>query len=519
MLENSDSDATDHMTFKSQLFNTYTLSPSNKKIVVANGSLVTVAEQGSGRRIGLAKEMSGLYHLESSQKTSNNLSLSLLSSSNKDTIWLYHLRLAERKNGHLLNTTRALLFQGNVPKSYWGEAVLTATYMINRIPSRVLDNKSPVEILKSFYPHFRTSNGITPRVFGCTAFVHVHSQHRDKLDPRVIKCVFLGYSSTKKGYKCYNPSARKFYISADVTFTENKPFFHKSSLQGGISMMEDSPYESFEPLDLPHVLTHGDEEPVSSSVPASVTHNFPQFPKVYSREKAIPEQKQVQESNLDLGNEIMVRSDPPLHTQPGETSTDSTDNLDLDFPIAVRKGTRECTNRPLYPLSHYVSLKHLSPAHKNFIVSLNTIIIPNTVSEALTKREWKNAMREEMSTLEKNKTWEIVEIVDCKWIFTLKYKADGSLERHKVRLVPKGYTQTYGVDYQETFAPVAKMNTVRILLSLAAHYNWQLLQYYVKNAFFHGDLDEEIYMNIPPGFEENTSNKVCKLKKALYGLK
>ena len=163
--------------------------------------------------------------------------------------------------------------------------------MINRIPSRVLENKSLIEILKSFYPHFRTSNGLTPRVFGCTAFVHVHSQHRDKLDPRAIKCVFLGYSSTQKGYKCYNPSARKFYISADVTFTENKPFFHKSSLQGEISMMEDSPYKSFEPLDLPHVSTHGDEEPVSSSVPASVTHNFPQFPKVYSREKAIPEQK------------------------------------------------------------------------------------------------------------------------------------------------------------------------------------------------------------------------------------
>ncbi|RVW32244.1 Copia protein [Vitis vinifera] len=134
-------------------------------------------------------------------------------------------------------------------------------------------------------------------------------------------------------------------------------------------------------------------------------------------------------------------------------------------------------------------------------------------------------MRKKMSALEKNKTWEIVErpkgnnIVDCKWIFTLKYKADGSLERHKARLVAKGHTQTYEVDYQEAFAPVAKMNIVRILLSLVVRYNWQLLQYDIKNSFLHGDLDEEIYMNIPPGFEENTGNKVCKLKKALYGLK
>ena len=118
-------------------------------------------------------------------------------------------------------------------------------------------------------------------------------------------------------------------------------------------MMEDSPCESFELLDLPHVSTHGDEEPespnsttepVSSPVPASVTRNFPQFPNVYSREKATPEPKQVQESDSDLGIEITVRSDPPLHTQPRETFIDSTDNLDLDLPIAVRKGTRERTN-------------------------------------------------------------------------------------------------------------------------------------------------------------------------------
>ena len=165
-----------------------------------------------------------------------------------------------------------------------------------------------------------------------------------------------------------------------------------------------------------------------------------------------------------------------------------------------------------------MSLKHLSSAHKNFIVSLNTTIILNIVSEALTKREWKDAMREEMSALEKNKTWEIVErpkgksIVDCKWIFTLKYKVNGSLERHKARLVAKEYTQTYGVDYQETFSQVAKMNTVRILLSLATHYNWQLLQYDLKNVFLHGDLDEEIYMNIPLGLEGNIGNKVCELK-------
>lgn len=238
---------------------------------------------------------------------------------------------------------------------------------------------------------------------------------------------------------------------------------------------------------------------------------------VYSRRRA-PVQVQSPKSSPVLGLSEVI-AEPILNK---DCATENTDQSDYDIPIAIRKGTRACTKHPLHL---FMSYRNLSHNHKAFLTSLNTLSIPKTVSEALDDENWKNAMRVEMEALEKNKTWDLVKLpkgkkpVGCRWVFTVKYKSDGSLERYKARLVAKGYTQTYGIDYLETFAPVAKMNTVRILLSLAANQGWKLQQFDIKNAFLHGDLEEEIYMDVPPGFGSNTGQVVCRLKKALYGLK
>ena len=135
-------------------------------------------------------------------------------------------------------------------------------------------------------------------------------------------------------------------------------------------------------------------------------------------------------------------------------------------------------------------------------------------------------MEEELRALEENRTWDIVNLPPmkkpkgCRWVFTMKYLSDGKIERYKARLVAKGYNHTYGIDYGETFAPVAKMNTIRILIALAVQHDWTLQQYDVKNAFLHGDLEEEISMKIPPRYSAIYNiSQVCRLKKAIYGLK
>lgn len=160
------------------------------------------------------------------------------------------------------------------------------------------------------------------------------------------------------------------------------------------------------------------------------------------------------------------------------------------------------------------------------MTALDSIQTPRDIQEALQHSEWAAAVKEEIQALERNGTWELSTLpkgkkpVGCKWIFSVKYNADGSVNRYKARLVAKGFTQSYGIDYEETFALVAKLNYVWVILSLAANLDWPLHQLDIKNAFLNGELEEEVYMNIPLGLETpRTSGKVCKLRKSLYGLK
>ncbi|KAG7594818.1 Reverse transcriptase RNA-dependent DNA polymerase [Arabidopsis thaliana x Arabidopsis arenosa] len=183
-----------------------------------------------------------------------------------------------------------------------------------------------------------------------------------------------------------------------------------------------------------------------------------------------------------------------------------------------------------YPISTTISYDKLTPLFNSYILSYSLETEPKTFKQAMKSEKWTNAANEELQTLELNNTW-VVEtlpegknVVGCKWVFTIKYNPDGTVERYKARLVAQGFTQQEGIDYMDTFSPVAKLTSVKLLLGLAAAKGWSLTQMDVSNAFLHGELDEEIFMSMPQGYTAppGTSlppNPVCRLLKSLYGLK
>ncbi|RVW56514.1 Retrovirus-related Pol polyprotein from transposon TNT 1-94 [Vitis vinifera] len=361
--------------------------------------------------------------------------------------------VAERKNRHLLEVARCLMFSSNVPNYFWGEAILTATYLINRMPSRVLTFQSPRQLFLQQFPHTHAASSDLPlKVFGCTAFVHVYPQNQ-------------------------SPNPSQF---APTELSTPMP----PSVQPAQHTNVPSPVTIQSPM------------PIQPIAPQLANENL----QVYIRRRKRQELEHGSQSTC--GQYIDSNSSLPEENigedRAGEVLIPSID--DSTLPIALRKGVRRCTD---HPIGNYVTYEGLSPSYRAFATSLDDTQVPNTIQEALKISEWKKAVQDEIDALEKNGTWTITDLpvgkrpVGCKWIFTIKYKADGSVERFKARLVARG-----------------------ILLSLAVNQDWCLQQLDIKNAFLNGDLEEEVYMKIPPGFEESMAkNQVCKLQKSLYGLK
>lgn len=303
------------------------------------------------------------------------------------------------------------------------------------------------------------------RIFGCSAYYHVTES---KLDPRAKKAIFLGFSGGVKGYRLWCSESKKVILSRDVTFDES-----------GMLQQEKSQEKEKQSGDAQQV------ELETSVIPIKTVQTIPT------------------EGDSDES------SDEEDATTPATTQQES---IATSKPKRVIKKPARYCNMVAYAL----------PVIDDGI--------PYTYKEAVQSVEsakWKEAMDEEMKSLHKNQTWDLVQLpkgkktIGCKWVYAKKEGNPGKDNiRFKARLVAKGYAQKEGIDYNEVFSPVVKHSSIRILLALVAQFDLELAQLDVKTAFLHGDLEEEIYMSQPDGFKvTGKENWACKLKKSLYGLK
>jgi hypothetical protein len=387
----------------------------------------------------------------------------------------------ERKHRHLIDTTLALLADSHLPQKYWDEACLTSCYLINRLPTPLLQNKSPFEKLFYRSPYYKFL-----KVFGCACFPNLRPYNFHKFSPHSKECVFLGYSSHHKGYKCLHIESGRMYISRDVVFHENRfPFAAVTSSTESLSPI---PASVLPPIIFP------------SSVSTRPSHPVTVSPSMSSSSQSSPSS-----ADQRMPSSFSGPDDLPVRTHP--MCTRSMNNI-------IQK--RQLTDGTIrYPIPRVLLAETQSAG-----------VEPTCYSKAVTVPEWRNAMQVEFNALLQNKTWVLVppqsshNVIGCKWVFKLKRRADGSVERHKARFVAKGFHQHAGLDYGETYSPVVKPTTIRTVLSIAHSAGWSLKQIDIQNAFLHDFLSEDVYMVQPPGFiNPNCPQHVCKLQKALYGLK
>ncbi|OMO89257.1 hypothetical protein CCACVL1_07965 [Corchorus capsularis] len=329
-----------------------------------------------------------------------------------------------------------------------------------------------------------------------------------------------------KGYRCLHPPSGRVYISRHVTFDEKVfPFKDPGSLfapSDTCDLTEFIDWFSGSPADEDTLGKPTTSTPLHVSETQSledVSLGASSFPDVSCA--TTPSHSSTPESATDvtLINEEVHNPDPSIpmnHVQQEEVVINSEPQVPStnSSPIATRQ-------------SHGIAKPNPKYFNDDFCFTATSIPIePKSVKTALKHPDWKAAMEEEIHALMQNDTWELVppsnsmNIVGCKWVFKTKTKADGSLERLKARLVAKGFNQVPGVDFLETFSPVVKPATIRVVLTIALARDWEIRQLDVKNAFLHGFLNEPVFMTQPPGFQNSQHpNYVCKLNKALYGLR
>lgn len=370
--------------------------------------------------------------------------------------------VAERANRTLVEMARCLLIGSSLPETLWAEAICTAAYLRNRCPTKVLGNKTPYEVWSGAKPsvsHFR--------VFGSKAVVLMKQPGKSKFEAKGKEYTFVGYSDESKAYRLLDMATGKIVKSRDVHFFEND-----KELSPNVYDFLDTDLDSLSQ----NVTESNEEHPM----------------------KAEKEELELSQQPTTSCSSVA----PQTKNLPGR-------------PKIVRTGK---VGRPAKQFNQQV----INAVQEG-------MSIPCSFTEAINHPEnnlWREAMKAEFDALSLMGTWELVDppddcqIIGCRWVYSIKHNEDGSIDRYKCRLVAKGCSQKYMINYYETFAPVVRYSTIRLLIAMAAQFDLHLHHVDVTTAYLHGDLKETVFMHQPEGFvDPQFPNRVCRLKKSLYGLK
>lgn len=399
--------------------------------------------------------------------------------------------ISERKNRTLVEACRTMLTESGMSREYWDEAIMNANYTLNRVVSKD-SSKTPFEKFFDKKPDLSIM-----REFGVSAYVMIPQQKRKKLDRKAEKMAFVGYDGWSKAYRFANVSQRKIVVSRDAVFVNEK--FMKTYKSSSEEM------ENSSSVLIPF--------PFSSSNSTNESQDLNNSELFYDAEDS---QDEEEVESLNSQDEVLNHENIEHEVLENEECQDISIDAETtvnEQNVGIRVSSRCNKGQKPDRFGDYAYSSKVEFEPKTFKQAMNC-------AEAI---KWKKAMEEEIRSINQNKTWDLVKLpsnkkaIGCKWVYKIKRDENGQVCSYKARLVAQGFSQKYGEDYDEVFAPVARSATFRILMSVAGVNNYHVKQFDVKTAFLNGDIEEEIYMKQPPGFENG--NNVCKLKKSLYGLK
>ena len=403
--------------------------------------------------------------------------------------------VAERENRTLVEAARSMLCASRLPRTLWAEACSTAAYILNRTGKSSVEGVTPNELW------FGGQAGLMKhlKVFGTGCYVYVQKKFREKFDSKSVFGHLVGYVNDRDGYRIFCPSSKRVLLSHDVRFKPEKLCTSEDLIEPPRTQRE--------------VVELAVRQPTRPS-------SHPHLEQDERQLHWVEQSSRSEESDNEISR-LEGEEDPVENYGDAAAGSSDSESGGSEGTIQQSEGARtsgRVTKKPEH-LRDFVCLAD----EPSKVLPAN----PQSYTEAIRsseKEQWLQAMKNELQALNENETWDLVDrpsgvrVIRNRWVLRIKDLENGE-KKFKARLVAQGFVQRQGIDYDETFSPVARYDTVRALLAIAASRGSLLAQFDVRSAFLYGKIENrEVFLEQPDGFADG-SGKVCRLKRSLYGLK